>query len=51
MLQNKAVYDVCCFTVVENGFMIAFDHPDIDCLLEKLQQDRSFSHSERKTFY
>jgi hypothetical protein len=37
--------------LVENGFMIAFDHPGIDCLLEKLQQDGSFSHNVRDTSY
>jgi hypothetical protein len=42
MLQNEAVSDDSCFTVVDNGSMIAFNHPDIDSLLEKLQQDRSF---------
>jgi hypothetical protein len=35
-LHYKTVDDVSCFTVAENGFMIAFDHLDIDCLLEKL---------------
>jgi hypothetical protein len=39
MLQNKTVDDVCCFTIAENGFMIAFNHPHINCLLENLQQN------------
>jgi len=49
MLQNEAVYDDSCFTIVDNGSMIAFNHPDIDSLLEKLQQDRSFNHNTRDT--
>lgn len=39
MLRNKTIDDLSCFTIVENGFMIAFNHPDIDCLFENLQQD------------
>jgi hypothetical protein len=49
MLQNEAVYDSGCFTIVDNFSMIAFNHPDLDSLLEKLQQDRNFSHNKRDT--
>lgn len=46
MLQNEAVYDVSCFTTVDNRSMIAFNHPDTDSMLDKLEQDRSFSHKK-----
>ena len=49
MLQDEAVYDGSCFTIVDNCSMIAFNHLDIDSLLEKLQQDRKFSHNTRDT--
>jgi hypothetical protein len=31
--------------------MIAFNHADIDCLLEKLKQEVKFSHTERDISY
>jgi hypothetical protein len=49
MLQNENVCVDSCFMIVDNSSMIAFDHPDFDSLLEKLQQDRSFSHNTRDT--
>jgi hypothetical protein len=49
MLQNEAVYDAGFFTIVDNCFMIAFNHSDIESLLAQLQQHRNFSHNKRDT--